>query len=1058
MAELPTGTVTFLFTDIEGSTQLVKRLRDAYGEVLAAHQTLLREAFERHGGQEIDTQGDALFVAFRRAKDAVSAAVDGQRALAGHAWPEGVEVRVRMGLHTAEPAVGGDRYTGLGVHRGARIMAAGHGGQILVSQATRAVVEDEGLPGIELRDLGDHQLKDLDRPEHIFQVEAEGLHHDFPPLRAVEAPTAYTGLEEELAEAARSAVWHASFWRGRRLAAAVAASVVAVGAGAVSAMILSRSEANGLLHIDADALGFIDTDSAKIVGQVDVGATPTGVARGEGAFWVANTALNRVSRIDPEKNFVVDTIPVGSSPSRITIGAGAVWSANTLDGTVSRIDPDTNTVVQTIRVGTFPVGIVHASGAIWVANTGDGTITRIDTDSGETKTLPIAATDLAVGDGTLWATDRTGNRVTRIDPASGTAVHAITVGNGPQGLAFGEGAAWVANSLDGTVSRIDPATNAVVATLLVGNGAAGVAAGAGSVWVTNQFDGTVARIDPKTGQVERISVGNRPQGVVVAGDDVLVTVRESGAAHRGGTLRVRTDRDLHSIDPAVAYDTSAWLVLRMTNDGLVAFNQAGGLQGTQLVPNLAVSLPAPTDGGRTYTFRLRPNIRFSTGRPVKASDVRATFERLYDVGELPVTYYDGVLGAARCKQPRTRCDLSRGIVANDEARTVSFRLAEPDPEFLYKLALPFAYVLPAGVPARRAGPKNPLPATGPYMIAQYRVKRVLRLRRNPHFREWSQAAQPDGYPDEIVFDIGGTPDDAVREVISGKADIFTSAQSQNSPSSDQLTATKTRHASQVHTNPQPAAIGLFLNTNVAPFNSLNVRRAISYAADRAAAVEAAGGRDVAQTTCQILPPSFPGHRPYCPFSAGDATPGRWKAPDLAKAQALIAASGTRGMKITVWSWADKPWPGRLAVNLLRSLGYRVSLASGASFEYFERAYDSRTKAQIGTWEWISDYAVASGFYNPILTCKSFRPNDPANSNASQFCDPRIERLVERATVEQLTNPAVARELWARIDQETVDAAPVVPLVNPKSVDVVSKRVGNYQYSPFGPLITQLWVR
>jgi peptide/nickel transport system substrate-binding protein len=344
------------------------------------------------------------------------------------------------------------------------------------------------------------------------------------------------------------------------------------------------------------------------------------------------------------------------------------------------------------------------------------------------------------------------------------------------------------------------------------------------------------------------------------------------------------------------------------------------------------------------------------------------------------------------------------------------------------------------------------------MIARYRLGSVMRLRRNPHFREWSPQAQPDGYPDEIVFDIGGTPDAAVRAVIDGKSDLFTSAQSQNAPSSARLAMLRTRHASQVRTNPQPAVIGLFLNTNVTPFDREDVRRAIAYAADRAGAVEAAGGPAVAQATCQVFPPSFPGYRPYCPFTAGDTSHGRWTAPNLTKARALVAASGTRGTRITVWSWADKPWPGRLAVELLRSLGYRVSLRSASGFDYFDRAFDSRTKAQVGTWEWISDYVVASGFYNPVLTCKSFLPNNPANANGSQFCEPRLERLAERATAEQLTNPAAARELWARIDRETVDAAPVVPLVNPKAVDVLSRRVGNYQYGPSGPLVTQLWVR
>ena len=177
--EVPTGTVTFLFTDIEGSTQLLKQLAGGYGEVLAEHQRILRAAFEAHGGWEVDTQGDSFFVAFRRAKDAVAAAVAAQRDLAAHPWAHGGGVRVRMGLHTGEPQVGGERYVGLGVHKAARIGAAGHGGQVLLSRTTRELVEDELPPGVTIRDLGERRLKDVDRPERLSQLVIDGLPSQF---------------------------------------------------------------------------------------------------------------------------------------------------------------------------------------------------------------------------------------------------------------------------------------------------------------------------------------------------------------------------------------------------------------------------------------------------------------------------------------------------------------------------------------------------------------------------------------------------------------------------------------------------------------------------------------------------------------------------------------------------------------------------------------------------------------------------------------------------------------------------------------------------------------
>jgi class 3 adenylate cyclase len=182
MAERPSGTVTFLFTDIEGSTRLLGRLRGRYAEVLAEHQRVLRAVFNEYDGREVHTEGDAFFVAFARASDAIAAAVAGQRALASEAWPEGVEVRVRMGVHTGEAAVSMDDYVGLDVHRAARICSAGHGGQVLVSSSTRELVADELPQDVALRDLGEHRLKDLDRPEHLFQVVAGDLPRDFPRL------------------------------------------------------------------------------------------------------------------------------------------------------------------------------------------------------------------------------------------------------------------------------------------------------------------------------------------------------------------------------------------------------------------------------------------------------------------------------------------------------------------------------------------------------------------------------------------------------------------------------------------------------------------------------------------------------------------------------------------------------------------------------------------------------------------------------------------------------------------------------------------------------------
>src|SRR3954471_897797 len=200
----PKGTVTLMFSDIEGSTRLLRRLGWRYADLLSTHRGLMREAVERHHGFEVDEQGDAFFVVFASANDAVAAAADVQQALGAHAWPDDNEIRIRIGLHTGEPDLVDGRYVGLDVHRGARVMAAGHGGQVLVSEATQALL-DERVP---LRDLGDHRLRDFSEPQRLYQLEIEGVPSEFPPLNTLEnrpsnlpAPTStFIGREQELSE------------------------------------------------------------------------------------------------------------------------------------------------------------------------------------------------------------------------------------------------------------------------------------------------------------------------------------------------------------------------------------------------------------------------------------------------------------------------------------------------------------------------------------------------------------------------------------------------------------------------------------------------------------------------------------------------------------------------------------------------------------------------------------------------------------------------------------------------------------------------------------------
>jgi DNA-binding NarL/FixJ family response regulator/class 3 adenylate cyclase len=194
MSNLPHGTVTLFFTDVEGSTQILQRLGDSYAQVLADHRRLFRDAVETAGGHIVDHRGDEFFVVFEDAKAAAAAAVAAQRAFAAHDWPEGIELRVRMGIHTGTPNIRDDAYFGLDVHRAARIAQAGSGGQILISERTRDALDSDH----DLEDLGEHELPGLDEPERLFQLSVAGLPSRFPPLST--ARRGFRGMRVVLAD------------------------------------------------------------------------------------------------------------------------------------------------------------------------------------------------------------------------------------------------------------------------------------------------------------------------------------------------------------------------------------------------------------------------------------------------------------------------------------------------------------------------------------------------------------------------------------------------------------------------------------------------------------------------------------------------------------------------------------------------------------------------------------------------------------------------------------------------------------------------------------------
>jgi peptide/nickel transport system substrate-binding protein len=672
-------------------------------------------------------------------------------------------------------------------------------------------------------------------------------------------------------------------------------------------------------------------------------------------------------------------------------------------------------------------------------------VTRIDATSGDVagSSIPTNAVGagIAVGGGFVWVTDEATGSVVGIDPATNTVMERATVGAGPTGIAYGGGSLWVANSLDDSVSEVSTSTLQESGRIHLAGGPSSVSFSDGAVWVTSEFGSRLLRIDPHTGNADAsIPIGNRPEGLAAGAGGVWVAAQASGVGHRGGRLVV-DGGTLDSIDPAIADSTNSAAVIGLAYDGLTTFRHVAGAAGTQLVPDLATALPQPTAGGTIYTFHLRPGIRYSDGRLVRAVDFRRALVRALVLHGAAGNPFLGLAGARACWLHES-CDLSRSVIVTG-ASTLTFRLPAPNPRLTYHLV--WLFPVPAGTPLYDIGTK-PVPSTGPYAFRSYVPGQLLTIVRNTHFHVWSPAARPDGYPDEIVYRVVEDDQEAVRDVLAGTADLAFEVSLDNT----RLRQLEAAHARQLHLDPQYATAFVFLNTRRPPFDDVQVRRAISFAVDRQRIVDLHGSL-VSRPTCQIVPPAVAGYRPYCPYTIAPDAKGDWKAPDLARARALIRASGTRGESVVVWSFDYFHPESEYFVSLLRRLGYRARLRYVPDFAAYARTLGSAPGgAQAGFDGWFAGGLAMDWFSQ--LTCGG------GDNDWSHFCDKAINAQITRLAAEEPADPAGTAALAARIDRELTDAAPWVPIFTPSLPDLTSARVGNYQASDGVVMIDQLWVR
>jgi peptide/nickel transport system substrate-binding protein len=1030
---------TFLFADMRGYTRFTQEHGDDAASALAGRfADVVKETVPEYEGELLELRGDEALCVFRSARQALRASVALQRRLrTGTDDEPAFPIGVGMGLDAGEavPTHGG--YRGASLNLAARLCGLARPGEILASETVIGL--SSRVDGMRFLERRSAPLKGMARPVRYVAVEPE------QPLPPAPVPV---GMERRRVTPVRVAVL-----------VGVGAVVVA---GALLAGTLGGQGPSAALA--ANAVGSLSASGA-VSAQVVLprGGRPGGIAAGAGAVWATDAVNGSLFEIDPSSGVIVDTVPnAGVVPAGVAVGGGGVWVADSGGARVRWFNASAPGTGTSIAVGQGPGPIAYGLGAAWVVNTIDGTLQRISRGlkPSPSVSIGVSPTAVTIGAGSVWVADSASNSVVRVSP-TGQVTDRISVGNDPVGLAFGGGDVWVANGADGTVTRIDPATDAHPA-VTVGGQPNGVTFTSGSVWVTLAEPNRIARIAPSSLAVTETSLGSPPEAVTHLGTQLWITSFASPASHRGGTLRVLFGKTntgslfaptYTPFDPGAARYAVHFSLLHMTNDGLVALRPASGAAGSQVVPDLAVAMPVISDGGMTYTFRLRRGIFYSNGQPVRASDFRFAIERQF---LNPISYgwsfFTDIRGAAVCQTNHRRCRaaLDAGIVPNDHAGTITIHITHPDGGFIYTLATTFADLLPPiGTPPIDSG--KPVPATGPYMITQASANHIT-LVRNGHFHVWSVTAQPAGFPNAMRWTYEPDPGRALTQVEHGQADVMT-----DNPPATRGAELRTTYATLNHPNVLLATTYVAFNTRVAPFSNVLARRAVNFAIDRRHVASLQGGSQASTPTCQVLPPAMFGYRPYCPYTTSpNPASGAWHAPNLTRARALVRASGTHGDTVDLRTWAgqvSQPETQYIA-DLLTQLGYKVNTRTfpntSAGYNAYGHATTNPRLPLVVIEGWIADYPYPTDFFDPLLVCGT------GTEPGVQFCDPHLDSLVRTA---EAASGTAAIQAWQRADQAATDQAPWAPLTNQTGTDVISKRVGNYQRNPqFGEILDQLWVK
>jgi ABC-type transport system substrate-binding protein len=507
-----------------------------------------------------------------------------------------------------------------------------------------------------------------------------------------------------------------------------------------------------------------------------------------------------------------------------------------------------------------------------------------------------------------------------------------------------------------------------------------------------------------------------------------------GTPVNGGTLRVSFEGEPATLDPAIAWDLESNGIEQMVFDGLVKFASAPGPAGTKLVGDIATEVPSVanggiTNGGKTYIFHLRSDVKFAppVNRVVTATDVKWSIERMMRLPKAPASYfYDGIVGATAYGATNSKATQITGIKVINPT-TIEFDLTQPDPTFLYKLALPFCDVMDKGSVAKYGSQVGRHPVgTGPFMMVSWTPSQEIVLTRNPNYFDGSQV-----HLNSIDFTFSADPSTALLQLERGNIDVLGDG---IPPASYVQVTHDPQFKNDVVNAPQIAWDYLFINTKIKPFNNLLVRQALEYAVNTPKLMKILAGQ--AAPLNQIYPAGMPGHDSSASFYTYDP----------AKAKALLAQAGfASGFKTTLYTDNVDPWPA-VAQSLqydLEQVGINATIKELDRATYWTLTSTMGNPCAIGISDWYMDFPDPADWYANLLSKSAAETN--GGENASWWYSPQAEALYTQTLTE--TNPAKRIQLFQQIQKIVMAQAPVVPLYQPVFNAMAASSVGGFYVHP-----------